>query len=298
MIKTNLLPPELQTKKGRVKAKGKAKTQVMAAAPSFGVSKPVFAVVVVAVLTGFLAGAGFAALKVRRLVTDARNEKATAEKARDDKNEEYQAEYKIHKPRLEQWEDMNEKTEILASLMPEDRLLWSEKFNMLSNLIPDGVYVTGLEITESITQQETQASLDKMKEWTAKDKAYKEKVKKNPNLPDDEKPGAKPKKSMKPIIVQTLVINALALWDEERGLHREKYIEFQKEMQAYGMRDEKGEPRFFKDGFRLADDGVNLLIVPGIQEKKVVDEVAVWAFKLTMSTKPFDAAKTKTKAGK
>lgn len=286
MIKTNLLPPELQTKKRRVKGKGKAKTQAMAAAGLGGAPTPVFALVALLLVVGFVCGAGYGAMWVHGNIKAAEADRDSAQGTKKARQDTYDGLKDRYKERFAQWQVMQQKAAILSGLMPENRLLWTEKFNMLSNLIPKGVYVTGIEITEKKESIPTKASNKARKEWDDKKKVQDARKKKGP-IPDDEKLEPKPKQKFKPKITQTLVINALAIWDEEFGSHREKYIEFQKNMQNYELKNAKGVTHKFKDGFALTENKVSLRIKPGVQEKKEVAEVDVWAFKLTMDTLPF-----------
>jgi len=67
--------------------------------------------------------------------------------------------------------------DIVYSLDPEDRLLWSQKLNQISDLVPANVWVTGVTITESIAKKETAGSKRQRKQWEL-DQLAKGKVKK------------------------------------------------------------------------------------------------------------------------
>ena len=64
--------------------------------------------------------------------------------------------------------------DIVYALDPEDRLLWSEKINQLSDLVPANVYVTNLTVTEAIAKKETAGSRRQRSEWQ-KEQAVKSK---------------------------------------------------------------------------------------------------------------------------
>lgn len=47
---------------------------------------------------------------------------------------------------------------VLDSLNPADRIYWAKKMNMLPSVVPDGVYLTDLKLTEKTQEVETKAS--------------------------------------------------------------------------------------------------------------------------------------------
>ena len=55
--------------------------------------------------------------------------------------------------------------DIVYSLDPEDRLLWSQKLNQISDLVPANVWVTGITVTETIAKKETAGSKRQRKQW-------------------------------------------------------------------------------------------------------------------------------------
>jgi hypothetical protein len=284
MIKTNLLPPELQGKK--------RKSAKRAAPGGGGASSPVgFGVLALALGVVFLLVAGLSAYQVYGKITTASELAKKNEKALDKAKKKYKAEYSKYETELLQWNLLNDKKEILETLMPEDRLLWSEKLNMLSALTPEGVFVTDLEVTESVKMIETKGSIERRKAWEEKKKVQAKRKKDEDAGKKTAGPkvniGKKPKEVKKPIITQTLILDAVTPWDEEGGAHRERYIEFQKQMQTFTTKNEAGEVRVFKDQFKLTEDGKNIIINPGVQEKKDVDGVPVWAFQVTLTTQPF-----------
>lgn len=55
--------------------------------------------------------------------------------------------------------------QVAQALDPEDRLLWSRKLNMMPLLIPQGVYLTQIRVTQSVSEVETDESIRRRNEW-------------------------------------------------------------------------------------------------------------------------------------
>lgn len=284
MIKINLLPPELQKRKAQARKAG----GFASAAPTQGT----FAALALALLFVFVVIDGYTAYHLYSNVSTAR---AAAGKAKSDlakAKKSYDEQHKAHEEKFREWNLMHEKEEILSVLMPKDRIVWAEKLNMLSDLIPDGVYITGVEVTEKVDKIPTEEWLKVHAEWQKKkDAAAAKKTATATVGAPQEQLGPEPPKVVKPIITQTLILNALALWGEGDMAQLDKVVEFQKMMQAYETQNDKGDVRRFRDGFDQEKDG-KLKIQPGLQEKKVIDEVPVWQFQLTLATRPFIPATT------
>ena len=54
---------------------------------------------------------------------------------------------------------------MLNVLDPPNRLLWTEKLNIISDLRPENIYITQLEVTENVNQIETVASKRAIADW-------------------------------------------------------------------------------------------------------------------------------------
>ncbi|MFC1601405.1 PilN domain-containing protein [Candidatus Sumerlaeota bacterium] len=93
--------------------------------------------------------------------------------------------------------------EVLNVLDPPNRLLWTEKLNIISDLRPENIYITQLKVTESVDQVETVASRRAIAEW---DEA------RESNEPN-ENPRPKPVKV--PIITQELTLNGVSYLTEQ-----------------------------------------------------------------------------------
>jgi Tfp pilus assembly protein PilN len=293
MIKINLLPPELQGKKGRAKVR-------MAAFG--GVSPAVGTALMAAVLVVFLAAWIIVGYGLIWSPISKAEAKESAMKAEYDKQEKELKKKKAdHEERFAKWKRMQDQKEILQELKPANRLLWSEKLNMLVNLVPQDVYITGVEVTEKVDLVETANS----KEARA---AYTKKKKESETAVLDEKQkaakvralGAEPKIVQKPVISQTLIIKAATLIREDGSDRIAKVSEFERNMQQYEMKNAKGEVRRFKDFFeKTQDDEQKLAVNMGLMEQKLLDGVFVWAFEFTLNTEkpkpPVTATKTEEK---
>jgi Tfp pilus assembly protein PilN len=55
--------------------------------------------------------------------------------------------------------------EVLNALDPKERLLWCEKFNLLPQLVPEGVFITRIKVDEEVKEVETAESLRRQQEW-------------------------------------------------------------------------------------------------------------------------------------
>ncbi len=60
--------------------------------------------------------------------------------------------------------------DIIYAIDSEDRILWAEKLNQLSDLIPDSVYIRRITVSEQIAKVETAESKKQRTEWQAKQK--------------------------------------------------------------------------------------------------------------------------------
>lgn len=279
MIKTNLLPPELQKKRAQPKRGGGG----LSAGSGPGVS---FAAVALALLFVFVLIDGYTAYRLYSTVSTAKRAAAKAKSDLDAAKKFYDDQHKAYEEKFREWTLMREKEEILTVLMPKDRIIWAEKLNMLADLIPDGVYLSNVEVTEKIDKVETKESIKAREEYQKKKDEITAKKAAAAVSGPPEKIGPEPLKIEKPIITQTLILSALAQWGEGDVARLDKVSEFQQRMQTYETKNDKGEVRRFGDGFDQEKDG-RLKIQPGVQEKKEIAGVTVWQFKLTLATRPF-----------
>ncbi len=268
MIKTNLLPPELQKQR-----RGKSKK---AAGPksSGGGAYILFLLLIFLVFGAAIGGSAF--MMITKL-KEASEEASTQEEKADDEERRYKDRYKEYQEQLKEYREMLLKQEILDSLMPVDGLLWAEKLNMLAKLVPDQVYITDIRISESITMVETKSYQEALKDWEEASKAAKAK---------DEKVPPKPKVTKKPSITHRVNISAITPYDPVGMKHRDLVSEFRKNIQTYSEPDPLGDGEIsFKQSFKLNTANEVSIDTPS-QEVKTVDGQDVWAFTLGLSTIP------------
>ncbi len=131
---------------------------------------------------------------------------------------------------------LDQQLEILNALDPPQRVLWSQKFNMLAHLIPAEVFLNRMELTEQVVEVETEDSKRRRREWE------------EAGRPRDRRPVV----VKKPVVTYTLRVNGLASGaDNVEQLNN--MMKFHDALQAY--EDESGNR--FIDGFN-ADIGVDL----------------------------------------
>jgi len=97
---------------------------------------------------------------------------------------------------------------IVYALDPPDRILWSEKLNQISDLVPDNVYITRITVTETIKKKETLESQKRRREWAA---AHKKRKGRRKSATTEKAPAP----VYYPEITQTLTIRAIAYSENE-----------------------------------------------------------------------------------
>lgn len=244
MIKINLVPPEFAGKR--------RKEKIAAPKPSF---------IVTLVLVGLAALVVCEGVLVYRARAASEKALKAAISERDDmqkKIEALEGEYKA----LKEIKDLvANQIEILHSLNPPDRLLWSEKLNMLADLIPPNVYITDLRMTENVENVETLESKTRRAEW---EKAGKE--------------GTPPAVVKKPIIKQSLQITGIT-FAENSEKRLQLVLDFLNALQRYSYRAPGGEVRRFMDNF---DDLIKIVKIPTV----LVQGVEVSQFTIVITSQP------------
>jgi len=261
MIKINLLPPELQGKKVRAKAAIAAPTTALGPGLAIGLAAAFF--LVLWAVVGYTV--------IWKPVSAAKGERLEAQNAFDKAKSLLDKEQEAHKEKLAEWNLLQNQKEILEVLMPDKRLLWSEKLNMLASLRPDGVYLTGAQVIEDRQMVETKQSAQARADWARRKAAFDAK-----EISED--PGEEPKKIEKPLIKQTLVLNAVGTG--ERPTDRfDKVVEFERALQGHESAGPKGDKRRFMDFFQNE-------IQLGVMEERDQDGILVWAFEFRFTTLP------------
>ena len=154
--------------------------------------------------------------------------------------------------------------EILNSLNPTNRLLWSEKLNMLADLIPPNVYITDLLMTESVNNVETLESQQRRAEW---EKAGKK--------------GTPPSVVKKPVIKQSLRITGIT-FAENSEKRLQLVLDFLNALQRYSYRTASGETQRFMDNF---DDLIKIVKIPTV----LVQGVEVSQFVFVITSRPLSS---------
>lgn len=165
MIKINLLPQEMAG--GRASSSG----------PSGGGSAIVALVLMLAFGVNILI-AGFLYHRYQTAETELKSAKA-AEKAALDELKNTEVSYNERRLSLERMEKL---IQVADKLDPVDRLLWSRKLNAVPLLIPQGVFLTELNVTQRITETETPESIQRRNDYAKAKKGTPPEVEKVPNI--------------------------------------------------------------------------------------------------------------------
>lgn len=219
MIEINLLPET--ERKGRAKAPGAG------AGRSSGMEG--FAILALAGLMTVVVATGglYSRSKIKaaeRKVQQRRSELARIESEIQKNQKEAQQIRRMRDVLNNQWE-------LLQALDPPDRLLWSEKMDMLANLMPANVFLSEIGVKENIVEVETQASIANRKKWEA-----------------NKKQGPKPPVIKKPIITYTLGLKGLTTGSDNVEQF-DNVLKFHQALVSYKRADAKGVQRRFMQGF-------------------------------------------------
>lgn len=248
MIKVNLLPQELS---------GKA---VAASGGGEGEGGAVVALVALVVLAIVGTGGWWVY-----------NEIDTAEKNREKlEKESAQLESELKKMRSE-WEEietalrvLENQWAIIQSLDPPERLLWTQKINMLPLLVPKNVFITDLILREQVDEVETEEYKAAYRDWAAKGSK-----------------GTPPIKSTQPVIKQTFALSGIAFSPENSSEQRlGAIIEFDKNINEKMVKIPfSGKEEEFLNGF------VRRIAYSAIEQDRVGDR-EVSKFTFTLSATP------------
>ncbi len=254
MIRINLLPGEEKKKRRRAK---RAPTigAPEAGAPSFS---PI-TIVILLVCYALVAALGY-------LIW---NQKATDERLLQEAKDEvarYEEKISTVKSQYKEISELKRLTsnqiEILRALDPPNRLFWAEKLNMLAELVPDGIYLTRIEVDENVKEVETKESKERHREWVRGGKK-----------------GKQPKTVKKPVITHKLYLQGLARADLAEDRLR-LISAFNEALKTFQWTNRRGEVRKFYEHFR-GDINTSELVVTR------VEGVAVTKFAFILRTKPF-----------
>jgi Tfp pilus assembly protein PilN len=244
MIKINLLPPEIIGRKRKERPL---------------VPKTSTLIILIIILSYVLVAAE--AWWVYNKNAASQNEIAALKAERDAKKKDIEKISKEFKELKALKELATNQIEILNSLDPPNRLLWSEKINMLAELIPRNVYLTAITMTEKVDMIITAESRRRIDEWE----------KGNKKTP-------KPPEIKKPVITQTLRLSGIT-YDENSEERLQRVVDFYYALKDFSTKSASGQVRRFMDNFR--DD---IQIAPIASDR--VEGVTVHKFEFAITTKP------------
>ena len=254
MIQINLLPQEAEAMAG---GGARAPRQPGAA------QGLVIAVLVVLVMLAIPAvGGGFLFIASTGSASALKDAKAREERAADEVKK-LETEYEEVREGLEvarkQWR-------ILQSLNNPDRLLWTEKLNILPLLVPDGIYLTRIRVSEEITEVETPESRAAFNAWNEK----------------TPRQGSAPRREYTPVIIQTLVLEGISYVPDGTSDERlDKIIRFINALENDMVPlPHSGSPVNFMDKFTPNVDWTRF------EDTRMNDRV-VQEFTLTITSRPF-----------
>lgn len=216
MIKINLLPQELAGAK--------------AAGPSFQAGGSLLIALVAIVLLVVNVGlGGYMYFQYSDAMAE-RNRLQREADAIEEELAETEVQYEEMKTSIERMERL---ISVAEALDPPDRILWARKLNMLPLLVPEGVYLTEIEVTRNVRLVETDAYLDARNRW------------------EREREGPPPEVEREPVISQTLVLQGVAYVDGGTPNQRlEQLIRFSDNLRGDSVRVPfDREPAFFMEGF-------------------------------------------------
>ncbi len=252
MIKINLLPPELA---------GKKKAQRISTGPAPSFLSFLILIPVYLITLGIVYKIYDAKITSAKTVDNAQKKLERLKKQKVEQEQKF-------KDLKETYSILNDQIEILRSLDPPDRLLWSEKLNMLSELIPKGIFITSMKLSEKVEQIETAESKRRQVEWNAQGK---------------NKKGPAPEVIKKPVARQTFEMSGVAYTDKPGSEEKlDLIVKFYQSLKDFQTTNHKGQVRKFMDNF---NPKVNF---KDLQETKILDR-SVYKFTFIMTTKPVTA---------
>jgi hypothetical protein len=153
--------------------------------------------------------------------------------------------------------------DVLKSLDPPDRILWCEKINALSNLMPPNVFLAQFKVDENVKMVETQQSVEARAKWA-----------KSPKKGSTKEPAA----VQKPVISYSVLLVGLAL-GKDNVEQMQNVTAFHKALIDNSEQDAAGKTRRFMDGF---NDNIEFESV----EATMYEGTPVNKFIFRLTTKP------------
>lgn len=153
--------------------------------------------------------------------------------------------------------------DVLRSLDPPDRILWSQKINMLASLVPAAVFVDEVRVNEDVQMVETDASKTAIENWKKNTKNNK---------------GPQPKQVFRPVIRYHMVLVGLAMGKDNIEQFN-NVMAFHRALTGHRTVDAAGHAQRFMDGF---ESDVKFDVIKG----EVYEEVPVNKFVFKLTTLP------------
>lgn len=152
--------------------------------------------------------------------------------------------------------------EVLQALDPPDRVLWSEKINMLADLMPPNIFLTEIAVKEHFREVEIQASIDAAAAWE-----------------NGGRKGPKPETVKKPVITYTMRLQGLSTGVD--GVEQfDNVLRFHDAIKSYESVNAWGSSSRFMDNFN-AD-----ITVESIETTLYDDTYPVNEFIFVLNTRP------------
>ena len=222
MIKINLLPQEM------IGGKAAGPSPAGANAGSLLVTLVLLLLFATNAIVGFLLFSRWSAASTRHTEISIKAKKAKSDL------QDTELRYKDTKGSIER---MQKLLKVAQQLDPPDRLLWSRKLNMLPYLVPEGVYLTQIAVTQTTREKDSDESVKARNDWAKS---------------TDKKKSPQPPPLVKiPVIFQTLTLRGISHVPDGTGVQRlEQITGFHRNMvtQKVQVPFDK-EPKSFLDGF-------------------------------------------------
>ena len=253
MIKINLLPPEMtKFKKEPVKV--------------FKVPSSTKHIVILALVIVYIIVIGVVYSVVHKKLKDD-GEVNALQVERDNLKKMVESKQAQFKDLIELRTILANQIEILKALAPPDRLLWAEKINMLADIVPPGVYLTNMDVSEEIKEVQTQESIKIREAWIRGGKK-----------------GVEPPQINKPVVTQTFFIEGIT-WADSADQRIQLIMKFHDAMRNYSKKGMNGDERRFMDNFQ--DIKIEATYLDKVGGRNVNH------FKLILTTKPLAAVEKK-----
>jgi Tfp pilus assembly protein PilN len=253
MIEINLLPQQ--------EAKGRKPGRKVAAGSPGGGLETAAVLMLAAVMTVLVFSSGFYSYSQVKAAQDEVEAKRRQLRAVEAEIAKHQREAQTVR-RMRQV--LNNQWELLQALDPPDRILWSEKLEMLATLMPPNVFLSQIDVVENVVEVETKASIERRRQWEA-----------------NRRQGPRPPVVRKPIITYVLTVKGLATGADNIEQF-DNVLKFHQALISHKTVDHKGAERAFMDGFN-----------PNIEFESVLatlfEGVPVNEFSFKLRTKPLES---------